>query len=184
MPAPLLRITRMLSILPLACLPLSACAAQDAPVRDGKWVLLATSVEARTYLDSTRVQMADGKHTVWLWFDYTEPETDPSDPEKQFWGIQTRHRLDCAAQQTDDLELVLLDREGTPVDTLEGSRWKTFADHPFGKTTFPIVCAWLGRHRPLAADAAGTRLRRLMARVADPGMPRPVPGPEHPARWT
>src|SRR5687768_4604286 len=135
MPSPLLRIAKVLFILLLACLPALACATRDAPVRDGKWVLLATGVEARTYLDSTRVETADGEHTVWLWFDYDEPETDLSDPQKLIWGAQTRHRLDCAARRTDDLAMLLLDREGAQMDSLEGSRWKTFAGHPLGKTT-------------------------------------------------
>jgi hypothetical protein len=118
-------------------------------VRDGRWVLLSTGAGARTYLDSTRVEVADGKHTVWLWFDYDEPDHDPSDPAKPFWGIQTHHRLDCAARRIDDRGMILLDREGAQMDTItEGSQEKPFADHPFGKTTLPFACRWLTRNRP------------------------------------
>lgn len=149
MPGQLLRIARMLSILLLTCLPVSACTAQDtAAVRDRNWVSLGAGAESRMYLDSSRVEVADGEHTVWLWVDFTEPSTMPGD-STMYWGVQSRHRLDCAGQRVDDLALLVLDREGAPLDAgpFEGTRWKTFADHP-GSNLFSLACRWLGRHRP------------------------------------
>jgi hypothetical protein len=108
----------------------------------------------------------DGKHIVWLWTDLTEPITEPGDTTP-LWGIKTLHRLDCAAQRINILQMLLLNREGTPVDsTFERSRWTTFAEHPWG-SILSLECTWLARHRPVALDDPGTRSRRwLMARVA------------------
>jgi hypothetical protein len=150
MPSPLIRIAKVLSILLLACLPASACAAQDAPAKDGTWVLLGSSAESRVYLDSSRVEIAGGQHLVWLWADFTEPTTTPVDTTP-FWGVRTRHRLNCAARIVEDLELnTVLDREGARLDTVpfEGTRRKPFADHMLGGNLLPLACQWLSRHRP------------------------------------
>lgn len=154
MPSPVLRIAKVLFILPLACLPASACAAQDAPVRDGRWALLGAGDESRIFLDSSRVEIADGEHTVWLWVDFTEPNTMPHDSTRLYWGAQTHHRLECAEQRVDDLAMRIVDREGEQLDTdpFKGTSWKTFADHPI-KNVLSLACVWLTRHRPTGVRA-------------------------------
>jgi hypothetical protein len=150
MRSPLLRLAKVLAILLLMCLPTWACTVQDASVRDRNWVRLGVGVGSRMYLDSSRVEIADHGHIVWLWVDFTEPSKTPVDTTL-FWGVQTRHHLLCAAQLAGDLELLRrLDRQGAQFDTVpfEGTRWKTFEDHPLGRNLFPLACQWLSRHRP------------------------------------
>lgn len=153
-----LRITWMLPILLLACLRPSVCTAQDAGARDGRWVRLGSSTDPRVYLDSSRVEITDGKHMVWLWLQRTAPVTSPVDPAPA-WGMRTRHRLDCAARLAEEVEMLILrDREGAQLDTisLNGSRRKSFAEHPLGQNVLPQACAWLSRHRPVGGGEART----------------------------
>jgi hypothetical protein len=152
MPSPLLRIAKALSILLLTCLPASGCAAQDTSTpRDRNWVLLDSTADPRVYLDSSRVEIADGQHIVWLWIQRTEPMTMPEDAAPA-WGMRIRHHLDCAARLAEETEMVILrDREGTQLDTFppEGTRRKPFASHPLGQSVLPLACQWLSRHRPV-----------------------------------
>jgi hypothetical protein len=151
MSGPLLRIAKVSSVLLLACLPVSACAVQDAPAARGRgWVVLDSSTESRVYLDSSFVEAADGKYLVWLRVNFPGPATTPVDTTL-FWGVQTRHRLDCAELLVEDLEMnSLLDREGTRLDTIPiaDTRQKPFAEHMLGRNVFPLACQWLAIHRP------------------------------------
>ena len=155
MPGPLLRITRMLPILLLACLPVSACAARDtSTASERSWVLLENGADSRLYLDSSRVEIAGGQPIVWLWVDFNKPIPGPGGTAP-FWGTRTRHRLDCANRQSDDLQILRLGREGVLVDSSAGgARGSTFADHPLGRSVFPFACQWLGRHQRTGVQAA------------------------------
>jgi hypothetical protein len=143
----------LLALLLPASLATTACAAQDREAAAGEngWIPLGTAPGATVWLDASRVELSGTEHTVWLRFNYREPDPVPGEPGKQFWGIRSQHRLGCAARTVTDLQMFLLDREGKQLEDepLEGGRWKTFADHPFGTDVFPMACQWLQRNRPV-----------------------------------
>jgi hypothetical protein len=116
-----------------------ACSAQSSAPND-EWVMVHRGREARVFMDTSRVVASGPQRTVWLRTRYETPEPMPDDAGKVFWGVETGHRLNCAARTVTDLEMSLLDSAGATIETGPGTRWKTFDEHPFGEYIFPAVC--------------------------------------------
>jgi len=125
--------------------PLPAVAQRAAPA----WTLIARTRELAWFVDTARIAAAGPATTVWLRFDYPQPQPVPSDPSRHFSRVETQTALDCAGQRATDLVFRTFDATGDRLvadDPTVRGHMRSFERHPLGQL-FVITCQVLEARR-------------------------------------
>ncbi|HEU0300667.1 MAG TPA: surface-adhesin E family protein [Longimicrobium sp.] len=140
-------------LLLLAAASLGGCKQADAPLRaPAPWFTIGRGPAGYTSVDTSRIVPDGPRRLVWIRTDYLEPDSAPRARGGAVRTLEARHRLDCGARTTGELETVLRDSAGARIGGSSDSpaEARPFAAHPRGAEIFPFVCNAISiaaRHR-------------------------------------
>lgn len=136
---PFLAIRR--AVVPLALASVVAgCTKDDGADPDAPWVELYRTPEAVVRVDTSRLTTSGATDEVWVRFDFARPQAFPDEAARTFSRVDLHTRLTCSSRAVDDVGLELRDGTGALLEEAPGTRWKSFAEHPFGEAAFPALC--------------------------------------------
>lgn len=153
MTAPSLRrgVPELLAAL-LSLAVLAGCQRENAPLRaPAPWFTIGRGPAGYTSVDTSRIVAEGPRRLVWVRTDYLAPDSAPKVPGGIVRTAEVRHRLDCGARTTGEMETILRDSAGARVGGSQApAEPRPFDAHPGGAKIFPFVCNAISiaaRHR-------------------------------------
>ncbi|HEX2078595.1 MAG TPA: surface-adhesin E family protein [Longimicrobium sp.] len=140
-------------LLLLAAAALGGCTRDNAPTRPpAPWFTIGRGPAGYTSVDTSRIVPDGPRRLVWVRTDYLMPDSAPRVPGRVVRTLETRHRLDCGARTTGEMETILRDNAGAQIGGAKkpAAESRPFAAYPNGATIFPFVCNAISiadRHR-------------------------------------